>query len=100
MSQTHTETHAKPQHGDDKKHGDVLESAMKDADTHNVEGAAADPVPVPDHGSHSHSHAAHLRDGEHAETKPQGNLRQGSNPGALRQPPMTVDRIGKRTKND
>lgn len=78
-----------------KKHGDPLDSAMQDADRHNVEGDAADPVPPAEDGGHSHSAAAHLEIGGKAHTKPAGNLRQGSHPGALREPPMVVQRVGK-----
>ena len=77
-----------------KKHGDVLEEAMHDADRHNVEGQKADPVPMPDNGSHSHSQAAHLGSA-HGSTKPAGNLRQGASPGQLREPPQDISRVGK-----
>ena len=97
MSQTHTE-HAHLQHGDDKKHGDALESAMKDADTHNTEGAAADPVPTPDKGAHSHSHAAHLADTDTREASYEAGVREGANPNTLRQPPPYQERAGRATK--
>ncbi|MDP9038209.1 MAG: hypothetical protein M3O02_02910 [Acidobacteriota bacterium] len=67
---------------------------MKDADRHTVAQASADPIPMPDQGSHEKSHAAHLGEA-HESTKPAGNLRQGSHPGALREPPMVVQRVGK-----
>lgn len=97
MSQTHIE-HAHEQHGEDKKHGDALESAMKDADTRNVEGAAADPVPVPDQGTHAHSHAAHLADSKAGEDGYEASVRQGANPNILRQPPSYQERAGRATK--
>lgn len=76
-----------------KKHGDVLESAMKDADRHAL--GEKDPIPMPEHGAHEKSHAAHLGGNVHDRTKPQGNLRHGAAPGELREPPMDIGRIGK-----
>jgi hypothetical protein len=79
-----------------KKHGDVMENAIKDADRHTA-GSQPDPVPMPDNGSHEKSHAAHLGDA-HEHTKPEGNLRHGAAPGELREPPMVQQRIGKQHK--
>lgn len=85
---------ANQQHGDDKKQGDALRQAMHDFDR-GSEGREADPVPVADSGSHSHSHAAHLSGGE-ADTKRRlPDLRRSPAPGALREPPANVQRIGK-----
>ena len=86
MSQTHTEQTKSV------RQGSTDERAMKDADLRANEGA--DPVPAPEKGGHAHSHAAHPGDAK-GKTKPEGNLRQGSEPGALREPPQEVSRIGK-----
>ena len=85
---------AKPQHGEEKKHGDALQQAMKDFDR-GAEGREADPVPMPDSGGHSHSHAAHLSGGEPDTKRRLPDLRRSPAPGALRQPPAVVQRIGK-----
>ncbi len=55
-SHKHTETRKK---ADTKTHP-TDQQAMKDFDTHGLEGASVDPVPLPDQGGHSHSHAAHV----------------------------------------
>ncbi|HEY0784650.1 MAG TPA: hypothetical protein VGD62_02190 [Acidobacteriaceae bacterium] len=52
-------------------------------------------IPAPEHGSHPRSHAAHLEEAGSVHTKPEGNLRQGSAPGALREPPQRISRVGK-----
>jgi len=81
-----------------KKHGDVLESAMEDADRHSAgskAGAKRDPIPMPENGAHDKSHAAHLGGITHDRTKPQGNLRHGAVPGELREPPQEISRVGK-----
>ncbi len=78
-----------------KKHGDPLESAMQDVDQHADRGDAVDPVPPADNGGHPNSAAAHLDTGGKPHTKPAGDLRQGSHPGALREPPMVIQRVGK-----
>jgi hypothetical protein len=91
MSQSHTE------HTKSLRQGSTDERAMKDADARAT--GDADPVPMPDQGGHAHSHAAHLGKGGRHEgqgaTKPEGNLRHGSEPGALREPPQDIGRIGK-----
>ena len=91
MSQPH-ETSA-------KKKGNAVEVAMQEMDSHTVEKQhqeqLADAIPPADHGGHRHSAAAHLEVGGAEHTKPEGNLRQGSHPGALREPPMVVQRVGK-----
>jgi hypothetical protein len=76
-----------------KKHGDVLERAMEDADRH-AQGSK-DPIPMPESGGHEKSHAAHPGGNVHDRTKPEGNLRQGAAPGALREPPQEISRVGK-----
>lgn len=87
MSQTHA-------HPDKHAKHNAAEKAMHEADVH-APGIEADPIPAPDTGNHPRSHAAHLDAGADAHTKPAGNLRQGSEPGALRQPPQEISRIGK-----
>ena len=87
MSQTHA-------HPDKHAKHSPTEKAMQEVDSH-VPGAEGDPIPAPDEGSHSRSHAAHLDAGGDTHTKPAGNLRQGSAPGALRQPPQEISRVGK-----
>lgn len=76
-----------------KKHGDVMESAIADADRHAQR--RIDPIPMPDRGGHEKSHAAHVGGNVHDHTKPEGNLRQGAAPGELREPPQEIGRIGK-----
>ena len=81
-----------------KKHSDVLESAMKDADRHTVGGEHADSVPMPDNGSHARSQAAHLDAGSpsgHEHTNPAGGLKHGVTLGELREPPQQISRTGK-----
>ena len=84
-----------------KKHGDVLDRAMQDADRQATEGngksggVQRDSIPMPEQGSHEKSHAAHLGGNVHDHTKPEGNLRHGAAPGELREPPQEVGRIGK-----
>ena len=70
-----------------KKHGDPLESALAQDQP--------EAVPPAENGGHPHSAAAHLESTGQPHTKPAGNLRQGSHPGALREPPMVVQRVGK-----
>jgi hypothetical protein len=80
-----------------KKHGDTMGRAFEGSDKHkSVGNRDIDPVPAPENGSHSHSHAAHL--GEHVQehTKTAGNLRNGPASDELREPPMEVDRLGKK----
>jgi hypothetical protein len=92
-------SHAKPERESAKKHGDALEAEMHQEDAHTVEKQHpehhVDAVPPAEHGGHPRSAAAHLELGGAEHTKPEGNLRQGSHPGALREPPMVVQRVGK-----
>jgi hypothetical protein len=88
MANAHKETESL------KKHGDVLESAIEDVDRHKA-GAKVDPIPMPDDGAHEKSHAAHLGGTVHDRTRPEGNLRHGTAPGELREPPQEISRIGK-----
>lgn len=84
-----------------KKHGDEMQRAMEDTDRHadagagSLPGSQPDPIPMPEHGGHEKSHAAHLGH-THEHTKPAGDLRKNSPaPGELREPPMVVQRVGK-----
>jgi hypothetical protein len=95
MSTQHTEQ-SQPQKEQVKKHGDPLDRALDEVASQTT-GANKniDPVPEPETGNHHHSHAAHLGNDNVQHTKPAGDLRQGSAPGALRQPPQEVSRVGK-----
>jgi hypothetical protein len=80
-----------------KKHGEALESAMKDNDRRadgDGRGTNVDPIPMPESGGHEKSHAAHLGGALHEHTKRQGE-HPGASAGELRQPPQEVGRIGK-----
>ena len=76
-----------------KKHGDAVKSTMKPAQT-SAPRKDADPVPLPEHGAHAHSYAAHLGNPMRERTAPAGNFRQGAG-GQLREPPQMISRIGK-----
>lgn len=86
------------QAGDEKKLSAALSTAMHESDEHRGGGGHADAVPPAETGGHSHSAAAHLNSKGAPHTKPAGNLRQGADPGALREPPMVVQRVGKQHK--
>ena len=80
-----------------KRHGDIMERAIEEADMHASGGARnVDPVPAPDNGSHSHSHAAHLGGNVQEHTRTPGNLPTGPASQELREPPMDINRIGKK----
>jgi len=91
--------HAHKANEEEKKHGDMLERALKDADRHNLaEDGNVDPVPAPDNGGHSHSMAAHLRQEEHLHN----NALKGGHffepmtqVNAQKQPPQEISRVGK-----
>ena len=85
---------AEPEKESVKKHGDKLGQMLKEMDG-DGSGAGVDPIPMPEDGGHEKSHAAHLGGTVHDRTKPEGNLRHGAAPGALREPPMVVQRVGK-----
>ncbi len=89
MSQTHAHPDKHTNHSGDAK-------AMHEADAAGVE---AQPIPAPEEGSHARSHAAHLHAPADAHTLPAGNLRQGSAPGALKQPPQEISRAGKQHRD-
>jgi hypothetical protein len=82
-----------------KKHGDPLDQALDEVASHTT-GANKniDPVPEAQEGNHPRSHAAHLGNDGRDHTKPAGDLRQGSTPGALREPPQELSRIGKQRR--
>ena len=88
--------HAKPESEFTRNHDDA---AMQEEHGHTLERQHPDQtftaVPPAESGGHARSAAAHLQVGGNQHTKPEGNLRQGSHPGALRQPPMVVQRVGK-----
>lgn len=50
-----------------------------------------DAVPLPEHGSHAHSYAAHLGKPMRVQTPPATSFRQVP----LREPPQQISRIGK-----
>jgi hypothetical protein len=95
MSTKHAKQ-SQPQKEELKKHGDPLDRTP-DAVASHTTGANKNinPVPEPETGNHPHSHAAHLGNDNDEHTKPAGDLRKGSAPGALRQPPQEVGRVGK-----
>jgi hypothetical protein len=76
-----------------KKHGDVLERAIEDADRH-AQGSK-DPIPMPESGGHEKSHAAHLGGNAHDRTKPQIEPGQRAAQAPLREPPQEISRVGK-----
>lgn len=83
----------KSEHG--QTAGTMGARAMEDMDR-GAAGRNADPVPMPAEGGHSHSHAAHLDEkGSVDTTRRLPDLRQSPSPGALRQPPANLNRIGK-----
>ena len=90
-------SHAHEQHDEVKKHGDVLEKALKEADQHNQ--GINDPIPAPENGGHARSAAAHLEENTHLH----GNsLKKGSHlvepmtqVNAQKQPPQEISRVGK-----
>ena len=59
-----------------------------------VQNQHPDAVPGEDK-AHAHSHAAHLATEGNAHTVPEGNHKQGVEPGALREPPQDPGRNGK-----
>ncbi len=59
-----------------------------------VHAGHVDAVPGDDK-AHAHSHAAHLQASGDVHSMPEGNRKQGSEPGALRQPPQDPKRSGK-----
>jgi hypothetical protein len=50
-------------------------------------------------GGHPRSAAAHLDITGPEHPKPEGNVRHGSHPGALREPPMVIQRVGKQHRD-
>ncbi len=74
------------------------EEAMREADAHTV-NQQAETIPAPEEGGHAHSQAAHLHVTGHVDTKPTGDVRRGSEPGALKQPPAEMSRAGKQHRD-
>ena len=97
MARTNPEnnSHAEKQQGEEKIHGDALDTAVSAGDereSHDVtERQSA--IPAPDNGSHALSPAAHLGGHIHDHTKPVGDMRKYE---AEREPPKDVSRAGKR----
>ena len=98
-----SDLHATPVEQSAKKQGDEMEAALQEGEAsklgHQHFEQRADAVPPAADGGHSHSAAAHLDLGGKAHTKPQGNLRHGAEPGALREPPMVIHRVGKQHRD-
>ena len=69
-----------------KLHGEALSQALKAEHVDAVPG---------DDKAHAHSHAAHLGTEGHVHTLPEGDRKQGAEPGALREPPQDPRRNGK-----
>ena len=91
-------SHAERQQGEEKKHGDVLAKALKEADTHTGGNASGSAVPAPEDGSHPRSAAAHLHEDEqlHGNSLQAGHQHSAfGTKNALRQPPQEVSRSGK-----
>jgi len=88
-------SHAERQQGEEKIHGDALESAVSSAGEHEPQNTSAhqSAIPAPEHGGHARSQAAHLGGHTHDHTKPVGDMR---NYEAEREPPKEVSRAGKR----
>lgn len=93
-----SQTKAHPEQEFGKKHSDTVDKATHEGDRHTLPEEHADPIPPAEDGGHAHSAAAHLEIGGKEHTKPAGNLRQGSHPEALREPPTVVQKAGKQHK--
>ena len=78
-------------------HGHPHHTSEKAVNTPATE--AADPIPAPDGGTHSHSHAAHLSSDASQRIKPEGNIGKGTMVGELRQPPENITRSGKQHRD-
>ena len=90
-------SHAHEQHGEQKKHGDVLEKALKEADEHNTGQGSA--IPAPENGGHARSAAAHLNDNAHLHgntlTPGSQHFEPMTQVNAQKQPPQEISRVGK-----
>jgi hypothetical protein len=75
--------------------GSADAKAVAETASHLEDRQTGSAIPAPEDGGHAKSHAAHLHTEGDAHTKPAGNLRQGSGPGELREPPQEVSRVGK-----
>jgi hypothetical protein len=56
---------------------------------------ARDPVPSPEHGSHAHSHAAHLGAAAYGQANSAATFNRSLSARQLREPPQEISRIGK-----
>lgn len=106
MARTKAEnkSHAQKQAGEEKLHGDALDTAVSSAGKHGSEeqgsgehrskesSAKQSSIPAPDNGAHARSQAAHLGGHTHDHTKPVGDMRKYE---AEREPPQEVSRAGK-----
>ncbi len=93
----HSKSHAEKQHGEEKLHGDPLDTAVSSAGEHESQQATArqSAIPAPEDGGHARSHAAHLGNA-HDHTKPAGDLRALAKEEEFpREPPRDVGRVGK-----
>jgi len=93
-SQLHSET--------DRKQSDAIERAMRESDAHTISedlNKTVDSVPPAEDGGHSHSAAAHLETPGSPHSKPEGTHRKGPNPAALREPPRSIQRVGKQHRD-
>lgn len=88
-------SHAERQQGEEKIHGDALETAVSSAGEHEAQDSKArqSAIPAPEHGGHARSQAAHLGGHPHDHTKPVGDMRDYE---AERESPKEVSRAGKR----
>jgi hypothetical protein len=78
-----------------KKHDSTSETAPKHAQAPApTSPKRIDPIPLPEHGGHAHSYAAHLGGAIHGRTAPAANFSQRVS-GQLREPPQQISRIGK-----
>ena len=58
-----------------------------------------EPIPEAEQGGHTKSHAAHLQAEGHTHNSAEGSRKQGSEPGALKEPPQDPRTQGKAFRN-
>lgn len=116
MARTKAEnkSHAEKQAGEEKLHGDALDTAVSSAGEHGSEKRESgehksgehrskessskesstnqSAIPAPDNGGHARSQAAHLGGHTHDHTRPVGDMRKYE---TEREPPQEVSRAGK-----
>ena len=87
-----SQTKAHPDHGvhHEKKHEEPVAASPE---------AAANPIPAPEEGPHARSHAAHLQSDAREHTMQAGDIKHGMTPGALKQPPEVMTRVGKQHRD-